>query len=292
MEKVTEELKQEQILEIEIPSVIPTGFSDFDEMIGGGFKKGEMIVLAARPSIGKTALALNMIRNIVMKKDDAYSVVLFSLEMSEKQVVRRMISTEAQVPYISFLDGSFRDNERQKIEQAEKELSKAKLYIDHTRGITLSELEEKSRKLKEEHDIDLIVIDYLQLVRVGESVKSGREAITLISGGIKKLAKDLDIPILVLAQVNREVEKGVNPKAIPKLSHLRDSVAIEQDADVIVFLHRNRDESQESPPTVLDAKLLVEKNRNGETGVVDLFFHPRLMEFCPVEHKYKESERR
>jgi replicative DNA helicase len=139
------------------------------------------------------------------------------------------------------------------------------------------------------------VIDYLQLMKAGEAAKDGRQVeVAAISGGLKKLAKDLDVPVLVLAQLNREVEKGESKKARPKLSNLRESGAIEQDADVVVFLHRNRDEAKESNLEAnkagVKSELIVEKNRNGKTGIVELLFFPSLMEFRSVDHRYDDAD--
>lgn len=277
---------------------IATGFPELDRLVAGGLKPGEMFVLAARPSIGKTAIALNIVRNIIMKGGGGeHAVAFFSLEMTGEQVTQRMLCTEAKIPLSSFLDGSFRGDDLPHLTQAAATLSKGRLFIDPTGGITLFELRSKARKLKEAHKIDLIVIDYLQLMKSGESTGSdGRQVeVAMISGGLKKLAKDLGVPVLVLAQLNREVEKGQGGKnALPKLSNLRESGAIEQDADVVVFLHRNRDDAKESNADALrsglEAKLIVEKNRNGKTGFVDLLFFPSLMEFRSVEHKYAKTD--
>lgn len=286
-----------KILNKEVEPGIPTEFPDLDKLIGGGLKPGEMFVLAARPSIGKTALALNIVRNIVMKDaGKKRSVAFFSLEMSAEQVTQRLLCTEAKVPLSSIIDGSFKPGDMSKLTSAVKSLSGAKLYIDPTGGISVFELRAKARKLKEAHNIDLIVIDYLQLMKAGDaSAKDGRQVeVSAISGGLKKLAKDLNVPVLVLAQLNRELEKGQSAKALPKLSHLRESGAIEQDADVVVFLHRNRDDAKESNTDAnrsgVESKLIVEKNRNGKTGIVELKFYPSMMEFRCVEHRYGSED--
>ena len=288
-----------KILNKEVPPGIPTGYPDLDRLIGGGLKPGEMFVLAARPSIGKTALALNIVRNIAMKGGGKeHSVLFFSLEMSAEQVAQRLLCTESRVPLSSILDGSFRGREDlTKLTAAVASLSKASLFIDPTGGISIFELRSKARKLKETHGIDLIVIDYLQLMKATEAAKDGRQVeVATISGGLKKLAKDLNVPVLVLAQLNREVEKGQGGKnALPKLSNLRESGAIEQDADVVVFLHRNREDTKESATQEIsrngaEAKLIVEKNRNGRTGLVELRFFPAVMEFRSMDHRFDESD--
>ena len=280
---------------------IPTGFPDLDKLLGGGLKKQEMVVLAARPSIGKTALALNIARNIAMKQvpdRKRKSVAFFSLEMSAEQVAQRLLCTESKVALSSISDGSFNIEETQKLGRGVSALSDANLFIDPTGGLSIFELRAKARKLKEsEAGLDLVVIDYLQLMHAGDvSSRDGRQVeVSAISGGIKKLAKDLDIPVLVLSQLNREVEKTPNNKtARPRLSNLRESGSIEQDADVVIFLHRDRDEAKENNQAAarngLESYLLVEKNRNGKTGEVKVNFFPSLMEFRTITHKYKEQD--
>jgi replicative DNA helicase len=291
---------------------IPTGFSDLDKLLGGGLKKQEMVVLAARPSIGKTALALNIARNIAMRNlpdkrvdrdqqpvsKDIKSVAFFSLEMSAEQVAQRLLCTESKVSLSSISDGSFNIEETNRLSRGAEALSNAHLFIDPTGGLSIFELRAKARKLKEsEAGLDLIIIDYLQLMRAGDvSSRDGRQVeVSAISGGIKKLAKDLDIPILVLSQLNREVEKTPNNKtARPRLSNLRESGSIEQDADVVIFLHRDRDEAKENNREAarngVESLLLVEKNRNGKTGEVKVNFFPSLMEFRSITHKYGEQD--
>ena len=294
---------------------IPTGFPQLDNLLGGGLKKQEMVVLAARPSIGKTALALNIARNVVMRNlpdkrvtdpdqqpvsKDVKSVAFFSLEMSAEQVAQRLLCTESKVSLSSIADGTFNIEETNRLSLGAKALTNAKLFIDPTGGLSVFELRAKARKLKEsEAGLDLVIIDYLQLMRAGDvSSRDGRQVeVSAISGGIKKLAKDLDIPVLVLSQLNREVEKTPNNKtARPRLSNLRESGSIEQDADVVIFLHRDRDEAKETPNSResnrngVESLLLVEKNRNGKTGEVHVKFFPSLMEFRSMTHKYGEGD--
>ena len=297
-----------QLLEIingKLEPGLPTEYPDLDRLLGGGMKPGEMVVLAARPSIGKTAMALNIIRNIIMKDtgNGRRNVAFFSLEMSAQQVTQRLLCTEAQVPLSSIMDGSLRKGDVQKLTGAIQELKKASLYIDPTAGISVFELRAKARKLHSQRKLDLIAIDYLQLMKSGDAASSreGRQVeVAAISGGIKKLAKDLNIPILVLAQLNREGEKNAAggakdaKDAQHKLSNLRESGAIEQDADVVIFLDRKRDEAKnltaEQSAAGVPAKLIVEKNRNGQTGIVPLKFRPGLMEFVNSEHIYEQKE--
>lgn len=280
---------------------IPTEFPDLDRLIGGGLKPGEMFVLAARPSIGKTALALNIIRNIINRETDGprsrRKVAFFSLEMTDKQIIQRLLCTEAKVPLSAIYEGSLQDADTQRLGAAVDSLRRANLFIDSTSAISVFELRAKARKMKELNGIDLIVIDYLQLMRAGDrSAESRQVEVAAISGGLKAIAKELNVPVLVLAQLSRESEKAANPKEnpLPKLSHLRESGAIEQDADVVVFLHRNRDESKEDSADGqkdgIKSMLIVEKNRNGRTGIVNMRFIPQLMEFRCIEHKYDKED--
>lgn len=273
----------QKILRHEVDVGIKTGFPDLDRMVFG-FKPGEMFVLAARPSIGKTSIALNMLRNIALRPEHP-PVAFFSLEMTADQITRRLICTEADVPESSFFNGKFRPNEINKLTSAVKKFEESRIFVDPTSGISISELRAKARRMCIEHGIKLIAIDYLQLMTGEErSRKEGRQQeVASISGGLKSLAKDLNVPVLVLAQLNREVEKSANADAKPKLSHLRESGSIEQDADIVAFLHRNRDQNkglnEEQSRAGVDAELIVEKNRNGQTGPIPLKFYPHRMEF-------------
>ena len=224
-------------------------------------------------------------------------MAFFSLEMSAEQVAQRLLCTESHVSISSIMDRNLKPGDSSRLSAAATSLKNARLFIDPTAGISVFELRAKARKLHDQHKLDLIVIDYLQLMKSGDAAgKDSRQVeVAAISGGLKKLAKDLGLPVLVLAQLNREVEKGAGPaNARPKLSHLRESGAIEQDADVVVFLHRNRDDAKESNPEAnkvgVDAELIVEKNRNGKTGIVKLKFFPALMEFRSMEHRYGDSD--
>ncbi len=270
---------------------LSTGYPDLDHILGGGLKKQEMIVLAARPSIGKTAFALNIARNIVMKNVEGKprsSIVFFSLEQSAQSVCQRLLCTEAKIPLSSIMDRSFAQTDLVKLTAAVSTWSNTRLFIDATGGLTLYELRAKARKLKDDEGIDLIIIDYLQLMHTGESMLENRQVeVANISNGIKKLAKDLDVPVLVLSQLNREAEGA---KA-PNMSNIRESGSIEQDADVVILLHRDRDATKESGVTegkaqqnhfgggYVDTQVIVEKNRNGKTGRAILSFDAPLMEF-------------
>ena len=278
----------------EIEIGISTGYKTLDDLTGG-LKKGEMFVLAARPSIGKTSLGLNVITNVAIRGEKTYPVAFFSLEMTDSQIARRLLCTLSGVPENVFWSGMFHDSDLPKLTTAAGMIGKAPLYIDPTGGLTISELRAKARRLKNEHDIKLIVIDYLQLMKAGGTEESRQVTVANISGGLKAIAKELNIPVLVLAQLNRETEKGASGKqekqdALPKLSNLRESGAIEQDADVVCFIHRNRDDSKEGSGKDAVTYLIVEKNRNGKTGTVKVQFVKELMEFRCIEHKYGDGD--
>lgn len=281
----------QKALKNEVEVGIRTGFPDLDRMVYG-LKPGEMFVLAARPSIGKTSIALNIIRNVAMRPEHP-PVAFFSLEMTADQITRRLLCTESDVAEASFYNGKFKSTDMPKLVRTVNEMKQARIFIDPTSGLSIAELRAKARRMKAEHDIKLIAIDYLQLMR-GDRInqESRQQEVAEISGGIKSLAKDLNIPVLVLAQLNREIEKSGSGEARPKLSHLRESGSIEQDADVVTFLHRNRDQSKnlsdEASHMGVDAELIVEKNRNGQTGMVPLKFYPHRMEFVNLS-KYDEE---
>ncbi len=259
---------------------IPTGYSEVDKMTGG-LKRGEMFVLAARPSIGKTCLALNVLRNIALptRTRTPRKVAFFSLEMTAEQITRRMLCTEAELSESIFWSKGITRTAADRLGVAADVLTRSSIYVDPTAGLTLSELRAKARMMKYRNGIDVLAIDYLQLMRADRSYDNRQQEVAEISGGIKQLAKDLKIPVLVLAQLNRDVEKGA-ANAKPKLSHLRESGTIEQDADIVSFLHRNRDDAKTvQADEGVKAEWIIEKNRNGKIGEMELLFFPHRMEF-------------
>ena len=261
---------------------IPTGFAPIDDCTGG-LKPGEMFVLAARPSIGKTSLALNVLRNVAMNGVRPRPVAFFSLEMTESQIARRLLCTESKIPESVFRNHAFQDSDLARLTAAVSRIKESKIFVDPTGGITIAELRAKARRLKMQHNIELIVIDYLQLMHADGRIESRQQEVAEISGGIKKLAKDLNVPVLVLAQLNREVDKATGAGARPKLAHLRESGTIEQDADIVSFLHRDREESKGATETTsVESEWIIEKNRNGRTGNFKMLFYPARMEFLPA----------
>jgi len=253
---------------------IPTGFMDLDRILQG-LKKGEMVVLAARPSMGKTALALNIVEHVATPhKDDPEErpVAVFSLEMSSDQLVRRMLCSQAKVPSHKLSGGYIGEVNHAHLAHAADALMKAPIYLDDTPGLEVLELRSRARRLFRRYGVQLVVVDYLQLLNYPQYAKEGRQRETAaISGALKAMAKELNIPVLVISQLSRAPERREDAK--PRLSDLRDSGSIEQDADVVCLLQRpsKYEEHEEADDKTL-AVLEVAKNRNGPTGVIRLNF--------------------
>jgi replicative DNA helicase len=253
---------------------VPSGFVDLDR-ITTGWQKSDLIILAARPSMGKTALALTMARNIAV--DFEKPVAVFSLEMSAVQLVTRLIASETELRSEKLKKG---DLERYEWEQLHSKISgliDAKIFIDDTPALTIFELRAKCRRLKQQHDIQMVFVDYLQLMSGGGDSKGNREQeISQISRSLKALAKELDIPVLALSQLSRAVENRPGQSKKPILSDLRESGAIEQDADLVLFIYRPEyyglHESEDGTSTKRMAELIIAKHRNGPTGEVRLKF--------------------
>lgn len=257
---------------------LSTGYEDVDRLITG-LRPGEMVVVAARPSIGKTALALNMAANIAMGTPPR-PVGIFSLEMPAHQVVLRLLCSDARIGLSEVREGAMTTARWKELMAASQRLRDAMMVIDDTGGIDILELRNKARRMKRDYNIAVLFIDYLQLIQVsGSNRNTNREnEVARISGSIKALAKELDIPIVILAQLNRQAEQQGQR---PRLAHLRESGAIEQDADVVALLHRDRDEQldREKAQQGVAAELIVAKNRNGETGLAHLVFRPVYTRF-------------
>lgn len=254
---------------------VPTSFTDFDRLTSG-LQKSDLILLAARPSMGKTALALNMAMNAALQNN---IVAVFSLEMSKEQLGHRLLSSYSGINSQKLSTGNFDAEEFNELVEALNYLTDAKLFIDDTAGITVLELRSKARKIKNEHGLDLIVIDYLQLMQ-GTSRKGAdfnrQQEISEISRSLKALARELKVPILALSQLSRSVELRADKR--PLLSDLRESGSLEQDADIVMFLYREEyyDKETENSNT---AELVIAKNRNGPTTTVNLQFDKECMRF-------------
>ncbi len=267
-------------------SGLPTGFIELDQMLGG-LQNSDLIIIAARPSMGKTAFALSMVRNIVV--GEKLPVAFFSLEMTAIQLVLRLISAEAQINQQKLRTGRISSEENTKIISALGKLADAPLFIDDTAGLPIMELRAKARRLKYEHNIKLLVVDYLQLIHPPKAESRERE-ISIISQSLKNLAKELDIPIIALAQLNRLVENRADKR--PMLSDLRESGSIEQDADVVMFINRPEVykimKYEDGTPTENTAEIIIGKQRNGPTGIKRLAFVKDFAQFGNLAYQYEE----
>lgn len=256
---------------------LPTGFKDLDNMLSG-LQKSDLIILAARPSMGKTTLALDIARmsGVLHEK----SILIFSLEMSSQQLVDRMLSAESRVNAWNLRTGNLSsDRDFSNLRDSLGKLAKAKIYIDDTPGNSIVRMKALSRRIKAEKSLDLIVVDYLQLMTTSKNYDSMVNQVTEISRSLKGLAKELDVPVLALSQLSRNVESRGGK---PRLSDLRDSGSIEQDADVVMFIHSDDKGKDESEKTNI-VEILIEKHRNGPTGKVDLYFDLKTTTFLNLE---------
>ncbi len=256
---------------------IPTGFRDLDNILSG-LQQSDLIILAARPSVGKTTLALDIARMSAVQHGK--SVVIFSLEMSSQQLVDRMLSAESRVNAWNLRTGRLSsDREFSQLRDSLDKLSKAPIYIDDQPGNSIVRMKALSRRLKAEKGVDLIIVDYLQLMNTSKSYDSMVNQVTEISRSLKGLAKELNVPVIALSQLSRAVESRGGK---PRLSDLRDSGSIEQDADVVMFIHREDKGKDESEKTNI-AEILIEKHRNGPTGKVELYFDEKTTTFLNLE---------
>ena len=253
---------------------IPSGFYDLDTLLAG-FQKSDLIILAARPSMGKTAFALNIAQNIGIEQK--VPVMIFSLEMSSVQLTQRILCSEAEIDAQRARTGELNENEWAKIADKLNTLHEAPILIDDSSGVTLSDIRAKARRIKMKYpDLGLIIIDYLQLIE-DKTTQDRIQAISSISRGLKSLARELSVPIIALSQLSRKVEDRT--VKIPMLSDLRESGAIEQDADVVMFVHREEYYNKEDPSLKNQAKIIVAKQRNGPVGDIDLLFFGSTTKF-------------
>lgn len=288
LSKYFEEAGQLAPQEREIPHVM-TGFTGLDELLGG-LQRSDLIILAARPALGKTSLALNIARNTAI--DQKACVAFFSLEMSRDTIVQRFLSSEAKVDSRHVRLGRFTEREERRIMDASGALSEAAIYIDDSPQLRVMDIRSKARRLHHEHNIDLIVIDYLQLIQGDSRNETRVQEISNITRSLKALARELNVPVLAVSQLSRAVEWRSSHK--PQLADLRESGSIEQDADVVFFINReamyheeeewNRTHDIEKEPYPRDeADILIEKHRNGPLGTIKLRFVPRFSRFDNLE---------
>jgi replicative DNA helicase len=259
---------------------VASGFGDLDELTSG-FQPSDLVIVAARPSMGKTAFTLNVAQHAAIEHN--IPVAFFSLEMSKESLVQRMLTSEARIDAQRLRKGLLRDDDFPRLARAAGILSSAPVWIDDTPGMTLLEMRSKARRLKTESGIGLVIVDYLQLMQGPSNSESRQQEVSQISRGLKALAKELKVPVVALSQLSRAPEQRTGDNKRPQLSDLRESGAIEQDADLIMFLYRQEfyDGPVDKDGNSLEGKaeVIVGKQRNGPTGIVNLFFHKQYTRF-------------
>ncbi len=276
LEETMEYINKQNSLQAKQSGVL-SGFYSVD-VLTNGWQRGNLVILAARPSMGKTALALSFARQAVFGGEKG--VLFFSLEMTSRELMLRILASETEIPATKLQHQTLSNTEWRKLEKIQQSIIDAQLYIDDTPGISISELRSKARQMKMKHNIDMIVIDYLQLMHVSKAYSRENE-VAQISQGLKNLAKELDVPVIALSQLNRGVASRLDKR--PMLSDLRDSGAIEQDADIVMFVHRpeyyglTATDTGESTEGLTE--LIFAKNRNGKFGDVNLRFVPEIVSF-------------
>jgi replicative DNA helicase len=262
---------------------VKSGFKDLDKLTNG-FHPGNMIVLAARPAVGKSTLGLDIARHAAIHNGDA--AVIFSLEMSRSEITMRMLSAEARVGLNNIRSGSLSDDEWGRLAKRMGEISQAPLFIDDSPNLSLMEIRAKARRLKQRHNLKIIVIDYLQLMTSGKRVENRQQEVSEFSRNLKLLAKELEVPIIAISQLNRSPEQRADKK--PMLSDLRESGSIEQDADVVILLHR--DDLYDNQNRSGEADLIVAKHRNGPTRTITVSAQLHFARFTDMAPSYSSQE--
>jgi len=262
---------------------VPSGFADLDRLTSG-FQPSDLIIVAARPSMGKTALCLNIAQHASVRKK--MPVAVFSLEMSREQLVTRMLCGEAMVDQQKVRTGTLSDEDWQKLTRAASPLSQAPLYIDDSPGVTVMEMRAKCRRLKAEHGLAMVVIDYLQLMQGNRRTENRQQEISEISRSLKALAREIQAPVIALSQLSRAVEQRTEKK--PMMSDLRESGSLEQDADLVMFIYRDEYYKQEESEKPGIAEIIVAKQRNGPVGSVELGF---LKEYTKFVNLARDTEK-
>lgn len=262
---------------------VATGFLDLDRLLGG-FQKSNLIVLAARPSMGKTAMALDIMRSIAV--NSKVPAAIFSLEMSKDELVDRLLASQSDVNLWKIRTGQLTENDFEKINYGMGTLADAPIFIDDAAGSNIMEMRTKARRLKAEHDIGLIIVDYLQLM-TGRSQENRVQEVSEISRSLKILARELNVPVLALSQLSRGVEN--RPDKVPQLADLRESGSIEQDADVVMFIYREDMYKGKDSSRPHVAEIHVKKHRNGPTGQVDLYFDNERASFRNLDKTFDTS---
>ncbi len=272
---------------------LPTGFRELDEMTGG-FQFGDLIIIAARPSMGKTALGLSMLEHLGVDENGGkgHPAVFFSMEMSRLQIVQRLLCSRARVDLTKLRKRRLSEPEKRRLTDAAGQMQESPIFLDDTPGMSVMEIRAKARRLKMLHDIQIVFVDYLQLMYDPAGKENRQQEIAAISRGLKALARELEIPVVALAQLNRQVEaRGSNR---PRMSDLRESGAIEQDADVVILLHREEyyQPDKNNIPEELKGKaeLIIDKQRNGPTGSVNLHFTKEFTRFENSAQRYLRED--
>ncbi|PRO64363.1 replicative DNA helicase [Alkalicoccus urumqiensis] len=264
---------------------IPTGFNELDR-ITAGFQRSDLVIVAARPSVGKTAFALNISQNVATKTDE--NVAIFSLEMGADQLVMRMLCAEGNIDAQRLRTGALEEEDWQRLTMAMGSLAKAGIYIDDTPGIKVKEVRSKCRKLKQESGLGMIMIDYLQLIQGDARSSEGRQQeVSEISRELKGLARELEVPVIALSQLSRGVESRQDKR--PMMSDIRESGSIEQDADIVAFLYRDDYYDQESEKKDI-IEIIIAKQRNGPVGTVELAFVKEHNKFVNLERRFDEGD--
>ena len=264
-------------------SGIPSGFIDFDKLTSG-LQKSDMTVIAARPGMGKTAFVLGIARHVAIK--EKIPVAIFSLEMSKQQLAQRLMSAEAKIDLQKLRDGKIRENEWTRLGRAIEKLSESKIYVDDTAFLTVMDLRSRARMMVSNFGIKLLIVDYLQLMSSTSNYRGNKvQEITEISQNLKGIAKELDIPVIAVSQLSREVEKRESKR--PLLADLRESGSIEQDADLVAFIYRDEYYEKENTKRPGEAELIIGKHRNGPIGKVNLQFNKRFALFSNLAGSFK-----
>ncbi len=266
---------------------LKTGFRDLDNKTAG-FQKGDLVIIGARPAMGKTTFAQNLAYNIATRNGDNKGVLFFSMEMAKNELVDRMISDVAGVDAWKIRTGNVSDEDFAQIGDALGDMNEVPLFLDDTSSMTIYDLANKARRAAHDHNISIIIVDYLQLIQGSDRYKGNRvQEVTEISRGLKTLARELEIPVIALAQLSRGVTGRDDPR--PVLSDLRESGSIEQDADLVMFLHRPdyyKQNNDDFVPTNI-TELILAKHRHGPVGKVELYFHPELLRFMSLDKQHE-----
>lgn len=257
---------------------VPTGFHDLDDLTNGFHPPGQMIIVAARPAMGKSTLALDFARAAAVGND--LPTIIFSLEMGRAEIAMRLLSAEASVSLQNMRKGTVDSRDWTTIASTRGRINDAPLYIDDSPNMTLVEIRAKCRRLKQRVGLKMVVIDYLQLMTSGKRVESRQQEVSEFSRALKLLAKELQVPVIALSQLNRGPEQRADK--MPALSDLRESGSIEQDADMVILLHREDAYERDSPPRAGEADLIVAKHRNGPTRTVTVAFHGHFSRFTDL----------